>query len=72
MAVRISVSMIPVMEMDVKARNAATTPSNAPLLASARKSARLVDFTVMGSTTSLRASHSSFALEQVSFGLLLF
>lgn len=60
-----SVSMTPVMEMDVKARNAATTPSKAPLFASARKSARLVDLTVMGSATSLRASHSSFALEEV-------
>lgn len=59
---RTSESMMPVMEMDVKARNVAMTPSNAPLLASLRKSERLVDFTVMGSATSLRASHSCFAL----------
>jgi hypothetical protein len=64
MALRISESIMPVMVMDVKARNAATTPSKAPLRASARKSARLVDLTVMGSATLETVSHSSFALQQ--------
>ena len=64
MADRTSESMMPVMDIEVKARKAATTPSNAPLWASLRKSDRLVDLTVMGSAISERASHSSFALEE--------
>jgi hypothetical protein len=64
MALRTSESMMPVMVIDVNALNAATTPSKAPLSASFRKSARLVDLTVIVSDTSDRASHSSLALEE--------
>lgn len=63
---RISVSNWPVIDIEVKDLNAATTPSNVPDFASARKSDRLVDLTMIGSATSFKASHSALALVEMS------